>query len=627
MIDHCEAERHTPPGGLRGCLAVLSAASLLILGCEIAEPRKFNSVHVSWGDHIVVFSGSARLDTESKIADAMRCWRDDFNIRHIYWRVSHKIIREYMKRAGTSASEYFDAVNEIEARLDCAAAAVRQAHANGLKIFMYLTIFDMGSPPTVLYGGKTPFPWQSRFVAEHPEFQVVDRAGKRYQYGVCEYAYPEVRKYKLDQIARLFEQYDFDGVYICTRSHSEPADHADQFGYNEPIVREFKRRYGVDIRKDDFDKEKWRRLRGEYLVKFFRELRERFPRKLIAAAIPRGDRIGPPYGNMYLDWRTMVRERLVDELVVGVYSGKWLYPNKKGSDAAKGYLCSDEENLGVLPINEEIEKNYGPECSKAGVRLFIHRSTYDKKDKRLIAASKYLTGYMLNSAALTMRSNYLEVPDHPSLAFSDGVMTVDFRIKCRSFRKGKAGRVVSKYDHTLPGGTGRGWEIYIDDQGRIVFRLGSETGEQRVRSETRLRPGEWTHVACVSEGAPGKMLIFVNGKLDPAVGKAPAGVRKVPVDLMIGRYGGSPSCILDGDLDEIRISNTARGFAAPPSAPYEGREAGTVALYHCDRIVKGKIRNAACNVALIAVVHGPQEDLIVPGGEGFGGALAIRTDR
>ena len=606
-----------------------SIAVLVLLGLwyaarsHSAEPEKFNAINVSWGDHIVIFEGEGRLDTDEKIGRAIKRWREEFGIRHVYWRISFKIIHTYMIRAEGTATKYYDALSEIEARLDAAAAAVRHAHAHGLKVFMYLTIFDMGSPPTVRYGGKAPFPWQSRFTASHPEYQVVDRAGTQYQYGVCEYAYPEVRQYKIRQIAQLFKEYDFDGVYICTRTHSEPVRHADQFGYNKPIVDEFKKRHGVDILTEEFDKEAWRRLRGEYLVQFYRELRKRFPNKLIATAIPRGDRVGPPYGNMHLDWQTIVKERLVDELIVGVISGKWLYPNHQDkTDAEKGYLCSQEEKLNIPPLDEAVAGEYGPACRAAGVRLFIQGAAHDRKQKQRLNSDPHLTGFMSHSTSLMTGRTYLEIPDHPSLAFSDGVLTADFWIRLHSAKPKRAGRVISKYDHTLPRGSGRGWEIYIDDKRRIVFRLGSEAGERALTSQTPLPLDQWTHVACVSEGEGGKMKIYINGSQDPAERKAPPSIRVVPVDVFVGRYAGGHTQFLHADLDEVRLSRIARAFQEVASTPAASDKA-TVLLYHCNRLSERRIRNATGEPGLDATAHGVTPSDLVPGMPGFGRALKL----
>ncbi|MEK7993133.1 MAG: hypothetical protein AAB403_04945, partial [Planctomycetota bacterium] len=140
---------------------------------------------------------------------------------------------------------YWEAADDIFGRFNPYLAACESAHKLGMRIYAYTTIFDEGSPPEVLYGDSTPFPWQSHFTIEHPEYLVVDREGKKRQYGVLEYAYPEVRRYKLKELTDFLDKYDYDGLYLCTRSHSRPAEQADQFGFGEPVVEAFKARHGV----------------------------------------------------------------------------------------------------------------------------------------------------------------------------------------------------------------------------------------------------------------------------------------------------------------------------------------------------------------------------------------------
>ncbi|MFQ6097349.1 MAG: hypothetical protein ACE5O2_06425, partial [Armatimonadota bacterium] len=91
-------------------------------------------------------------------------------------------------------------------------------------------------------------------------------------------------------------------------------------------------------------------------------------RKRICIGVPRGDYFGPPYGNMYLDWRTWVEEKLIDELVLGELSGKGLYPRRKDY---KGYVFDQEAGLGVRTVREDIAERYGPLCREHGVELYV----------------------------------------------------------------------------------------------------------------------------------------------------------------------------------------------------------------------------------------------------------------
>ncbi len=81
-----------------------------------------------------------------------------------------------------------------------------------------------------------------------------------------------------------------------------------------------------DYHSKDFDSnndlvEAWRKLRGEYVVQFYRELRQAIPKdKTIYTGLPRGRYLGPPYGNLYLDWESLIKEKLVDGIVLHVTS-------------------------------------------------------------------------------------------------------------------------------------------------------------------------------------------------------------------------------------------------------------------------------------------------------------------
>src|SRR5262245_29112887 len=163
---------------------------------------------------------------------------------------------------------------------------VAVAHKLGMKIYAWIVPYNMGAPPgayaelgikpgLVHYPAvtitETQFPWMYSYLRKNPQYQLVDRTGKRYHYGVLEWVYPEARRYWTTIVQDIVGRYDVDGVYIDTRTECMAPDFADQFGFNDPVVDEYKRRYSVDIRMEDFDLEKWRALRGEYFTHLLRE--------------------------------------------------------------------------------------------------------------------------------------------------------------------------------------------------------------------------------------------------------------------------------------------------------------------------------------------------------------------
>jgi len=103
----------------------------------------------------------------------------------------------------------------------------------------------------------------------------------------------------------------YDGIFFYTYVENCGARYLDEYGFNEPIVREYERRYGVDIRKRPFNKEAWYRLRGEYMTQFIGELHSALAakgKKLSLAIYPPtpnypeswdGSRVDIPQGGTY----------------------------------------------------------------------------------------------------------------------------------------------------------------------------------------------------------------------------------------------------------------------------------------------------------------------------------------
>lgn len=111
-----------------------------------------------------------------------------------------------------------------------------------------------------------------------------------------------------------------DGVEIRMMNHANIFDW-EQYGFNEPVVREYQRRWGIDIRSQKFSREKFRKLRGEFFTEFLR--------KASALARSRGtkfymhvedSRPGPASEPCPMDiemqWRTWIEEGLCDGITL-----------------------------------------------------------------------------------------------------------------------------------------------------------------------------------------------------------------------------------------------------------------------------------------------------------------------
>ena len=179
----------------------------------------------------------------------------------------------------------------------------------------------------------------------------------------------------IERYLGVIEGYDWDGVFVCLRTQSRPADYADQYGFNEPIRAEFEERHGRDILHQEFDLQAWRDLQGSYLTIFFRELREALrPMDMsLAVGCARGDVIGPPIGNATLEWRTWLSEGIVDELVIDQSSTQcpslWiqLWPMHRGH----GYLQNYIDDWSFLSLEEDLSYNYAPTVEDADASLYV----------------------------------------------------------------------------------------------------------------------------------------------------------------------------------------------------------------------------------------------------------------
>ena len=595
------------------CSVGFGCARLGVWQGSAGRREAHNLVIVSWGDQIMVATGDAQLDAPEKIRRAIRSWRAGCDARTVLWRASSYYIRRFYERRTTSKSgfirKYYKKVEDVRSRFDPLKVARQAARDNGQAFLLYMTIYDHGAPSSVLYGGSTPFPWQDRATIAHPEFQAVDRRGNIH-HGVLEMAYPEARRLMVERMRAFVEEFEADGVYVCTRTHSLPALHADQFGFSPPVVAEYRRRYGLDILTDPrFDYTspqfapqaeavaKWRRLRGEYLVQFHRELRAALPGRIIYTGIPRGRYAGPPYGNRYLDWESLVRERLIDGLVLGVRSGKGLHPPLYVPHAQIGYLSSEDDRIAIPERPQAVHEVYGPLCKAHGVRLFV-QGGYGPKQYRWLRREPLLDGFMVG----TPSGGAHGVVEHAdAMCFPRGRGTIEAWVCLNPGAKHAWTRILSKYDHG-DADKHRGWEWIILPDGRFRFRVnqvesgdGARTKEVALESAKPLPVGRWLHIATVIDLPKRQMRLYLDGRLDSKLSVQPWPIRlNREQALLIGVYGGTSVYRLAGRLDELRLTADALEFDAPPSHPYTGRERGTVLLYHFDHLTpQNRFLNAA----------------------------------
>ena len=199
---------------------------------------------------------------------------------------------------------------------------VRVGHELGMKVIMWLDIFDDGYPG-----------YRSKFLDEHPYCQWTAKDGKTYFEGLTSYAWPESRAFRVAQARELLDL-GADGIHCSTSAHCRhmPNVHEDDFyGYEQPIVDEFRDRYGVDIRAtDEFNRRAWHVIKGEAMNQLYRELGDlcHTRGKELWVGLQLGDytqlsadpyfsdNVVARYAN---NWKPLVDEGIADVFIVGDY--------------------------------------------------------------------------------------------------------------------------------------------------------------------------------------------------------------------------------------------------------------------------------------------------------------------
>jgi hypothetical protein len=159
------------------------------------------------------------------------------------------------------------------------------------------------------------------------------------------------------------------------------------------VHRAFFKRYGTDIRTEDFNLQLWRDLLGESLTLFITELRKAlndFDALLqLSIGIPRGTVLGPPMGNTTLQWPIWIHDGIIDQLIIDQNSSQcpsmWhdLWPMHRGG----GYLQNYLTGYGIKPLEQDIVNTYAPVFDGKSTKLYLARQWQERsasKEKKLL---------------------------------------------------------------------------------------------------------------------------------------------------------------------------------------------------------------------------------------------------
>ena len=138
-------------------------------------------------------------------------------------------------------------------------AACDHVHAMGREFHTYyrLAMYDHSGPTNI-------FTTESFFLKDHPDCRIVAKDGTPLP--KASYAFPETRAFMVSLMEEAM-QADIDGVSLCFIRGPE------YFGYEQPIIDDFQRRYHQDPRVLPDDDPRLLDLRASYLTELIRQVR------------------------------------------------------------------------------------------------------------------------------------------------------------------------------------------------------------------------------------------------------------------------------------------------------------------------------------------------------------------
>ncbi|MFZ2639922.1 MAG: HEAT repeat domain-containing protein [Verrucomicrobiia bacterium] len=256
-------------------------------------------------------------------------------VRRVYWRgLQEAAWLETMqfREENCRYASFWKYLQRLDKHVDVDRLAVKAAHKRGMEIWGVGTMFDWGSAADTPCFGDFPHNSESRLRQRHPEWVPVDKHGVLRQGGPIEFAYPEARKALTDLHLKFVDRDGYDGMALLTYVENFSLRFPDEFGFSEPVVKEFKRRAGIDVRTQPFTRTAtrydWQALRGESVTAYLRELKMELARrgkKLGVCLNPNQPRL-PQFwtavgstisaGHILFDLDTWVRDGVVDQFVV-----------------------------------------------------------------------------------------------------------------------------------------------------------------------------------------------------------------------------------------------------------------------------------------------------------------------
>ena len=192
--------------------------------------------------------------------------------------------------------------------------------------------------------------------------------------GAPEPAEPAAVEYWLHIIRKTLDC-GVDGIDIRITNHNSILNWAE-YGFNQPVVDEYIKRYGINPRLEPFNKEKMRRLRGEFYTAFLEKAGQlvKGADRRFCLHIPDTAFGSPNKSTMmeiHWDWQEWLRKSIPDEITF-----KTIFTDSVFSQEALSLfkLCHDKEiPISVCPFLHAVPdlSNYLSRVKTLGANAFI----------------------------------------------------------------------------------------------------------------------------------------------------------------------------------------------------------------------------------------------------------------
>ncbi len=202
---------------------------------------------------------------------------------------------------------------------DLISVAVREAHAAGMKIYLWFTISEENH-----YGGG-PI---GAFTRRHPDWREVDKDGNIWRARLS-LAFPEVRRFKVEMVKEAVERYKPDGVLLdfVRRGLRDPFHEEGKtthypvrdeqgfsiFGYDTASLGAFAEAHKGQPRSENGSPE-WINWRVANQTRLISELHEAIPGVPMAVAVFSGSAEDTRRGDL-LDWKAWAENGLIQEIM------------------------------------------------------------------------------------------------------------------------------------------------------------------------------------------------------------------------------------------------------------------------------------------------------------------------